>query len=91
MLFSLYWFSFSAFFCPKFVQSSEAFNFYQANSDDFTLRYSINTSGSILQFQLNLLKIWEKIMFIFNVNSLNVYQNGIERMMGVKLLQTFLI
>ena len=63
--FSLYWFSFSAFFCPKFVQSSEAFYSYQANSDDFPLRYSINTSGSILQFQLNLLRIWEKIIFIF--------------------------
>ena len=84
MFFSLYWFSF-------FVQSSDTFYFYKANSDDFPLRYSIHTSGSILQVQLNLLKIWVKIMFIFNVNSLNVYQNGIERMMGVKLLQTLII
>lgn len=91
MVFSLYWFSFSVFFCPKFVQSSDTFYLYKANSDDFPLRYSINTSGSILQVQLNLLKIWEKIMFIFNVNSLNVYQNGIKRMMGVKLLQTLII
>lgn len=84
MVFSLCWFSF-------FVQSSDTFYFCKANSDDFPLRYSINTSGSILQVQLNLLKIWVKIMFIFNVNSLNVYQNGIERMMGVKLLQTLII